>query len=534
MQIISMRIIHLHLAVVMTVVGSVTADESLGAPSAQRIRKPNFILMLADDQAWNGLSVAMHPEISGSKGALFHTPSLEKLAAQGMRFSAGYAPAPVCSPTRISLQTGKSPARMHWTKAAPPVEGQKLTEPQLVKQISASEVTIGEILKKAGYATAHYGKWHLNGGGPGAHGYDEHDGDTGNEQAFRFQDPNPVDIFGMAERAEGFMKKCSTEGRPFFIQLSWNALHASENALKATLAKYEELGAGKQMERAAMTEDLDTGVGRVLQSVEQLGLTDSTYVIYMSDNGSGGGGAGGNGRKAGERDQNGDRREKSQAQSAGGKGRSGSPLSGGKGDVYENGIRVPWIVRGPGIQPNSWCHTPVVGYDWFPTFCDLAGIDSSALPSSLEGGSLKALLLNEGRGTVKRAYDELIFHFPHYQGEDGPQSAIIRGHMKLMHFYEDDRTALFDLENDISERSDLSKEMPKETAQLKEALQKHLAAVDAQFPVPNPNHDPNQPATSARGKRGGGAGGGGGKKRGSGDAGNGNGGMNKRKPKRMP
>ncbi|MEI8021789.1 MAG: sulfatase-like hydrolase/transferase, partial [Schlesneria sp.] len=161
--------------------------------AAEKAERPNIVFMLADDQGWNGLSVAMHPDIPGSKGDYFHTPNLEKLAAQGMRFSAAYAPASVCSPTRASLLTGKSPAKLHWTKAAPPEEGHKLIEPRLVKSISASEITFAELLQKAGYATAHYGKWHISGGGPGQHGYDEHDGDTGNENAFKFQDPNPVD-----------------------------------------------------------------------------------------------------------------------------------------------------------------------------------------------------------------------------------------------------------------------------------------------------------------------------------------------------
>ncbi len=134
--------------------------------------RPNIIFMLADDQGWNGLSVAMHPTVAGSKGDIFYTPHLEKFASQSMRFSAAYAPAPVCSPTRISLQTGKSPAQLHWTKAAPAVEGQKLIEPRIIKDISSNENTIGEMLRGAGYATAHFGKWHIRGGGPGQHGYD--------------------------------------------------------------------------------------------------------------------------------------------------------------------------------------------------------------------------------------------------------------------------------------------------------------------------------------------------------------------------
>ncbi len=344
--------------------------------------QPNIIFMLTDDQGWNGLSVAMHPEIASSKGEAFHTPNLEKLARQGMRFSSAYAPAPVCSPTRISIQTGKSPAQLHWTKAAPPELGRKLVEPRLIKELSKEETTIAELLRRAGYLTAHYGKWHIGGGGPGDHGYDEHDGDTGNENAFKYTDPNPVDIFGMAERATQFMARCKQSNKPFYIQLSWNALHAAELANKTTLAKYQKHfpNNAKQAEIAAITEDLDAGIGKVMQVVEQLELQNNTYIVYMSDNGAGGGGR-----------------------------RSG--LSGGKGSVWEGGIRVPLIIRGPGIKANSWCHVPVVGYDLLPTFCTLAGINAQLFPKGIEGGEIISLLRHNGEGTVKRPREELVFHF---------------------------------------------------------------------------------------------------------------------------
>lgn len=434
--------------------------------------RPNIVFMLSDDQGWSGLSVPMHPTVVGSKGDAFHTPNLEQLAAQGMRFSAAYSPASVCSPTRISLQTGKSPAALHWTKAAPAEEGHKLIEPRLIKSIAAGETTIAELLRQAGYATAHYGKWHISGGGPEKHGYDESDGDTGNEHAFKFHDPNPVDIFGMADRAAAFMEKNSRAMKPFFIQLSWNALHAAENANKATLAKYERQLKGENSKRittAAITEDLDTGVGKVMQTIDRLGLNGNTYVIYMSDNGSGGG---------------------------------KRVLNGGKGGVWEGGIRVPLIVRGPGAKPNSWCHTRVVGYDFFPTFCEWAGIASSKLPKGLEGGSIASLLTNEGRGEVKRLREELVFHFPHYQG-DSPHSAILLGNLKLLHFYEDNRNMLFDLSNDIGERKDLAASLPEETKKLRQRLDSYLTAVDAQLPMPNPNFDPNQSTDPRRGNKGG-------------------------------
>ena len=449
------------------------------ATAADRDSRPNIVFMLADDQGWNGLSVAMHPEIASSRGEIFQTPNLERLAAAGMRFSNAYAPAPVCSPTRISLQTGKSPARLHWTKAAPPESGHPLLEPQLVKQIADDEATIGEVLRKAGYATAHYGKWHIAGGGPGRHGYDDHDGDTGNEQASQFTDPNPVDIFGMADRAQAFMAKNSQAGKPFFIQLSWNALHASENALKATLAKYERLTGGsgdKRTSTAAITEDLDTGVGRVLDAIDQLGLAGTTYVVYMSDNGSGGGG-----RRGG--------------------------LSGGKGSVWEGGIRVPFIVRGPGVAANSWCHVPIVGSDLFPTFCEWARVPAASLPDDLEGGSIAPLLAHEGRGEVRRPREELVFHFPHYQTGNTPHSAIRLGDLKLLKFYEDDSVQLFDLADDPGERHDLATTMPAEAARLRARLDHTLADVHAQLPTVNPRYDATAPVAQPPGRRGGGKGG---------------------------
>ena len=468
-------------ALVCVAVAAAAVSAMRAASAADR---PNIVLMLADDQGWNGLSVEMAPGVPGSRGEIFHTPNLENLAAQGMRFSCAYAPAPVCSPTRISLQTGRSPAALHWTKAAPPERGHMLVEPTLIKAISADETTIGEVLRRAGYATAHYGKWHISGGGPGQHGYDEHDGDTGNENAYQFTDPNPVDIFGMAKRAEAFMARSQHDGKPFFIQLSWNALHASENALKATLTTYEkQLGGAndKRTTTAAITEDLDTGVGMVMEAIDRLGLAGTTYVIYTSDNGAGGGGGG---------------RE-------GGKGR-GRPagLSGGTGSVWEGGIRVPFIVRGPGVAANSWCHVPIVGYDLYPTFCDWAGVKPTALPKSLEGGSIKGLLASGGKGRVARPGEELVFHFPHYQTGNTPHSAIRVGNLKLIKMYEDDSVRLFDLDADIGERDDLAARRPDDAARLRTRLEQYLTDANAQLPTPNPQYDPTAAPVQERGGRG--------------------------------
>ena len=423
-------------------------------------KQPNFIFMLSDDQGWDGLSVQMHDAISGSKSDFYQTPNLEKLARQGLRFSAAYSPSPVCSPTRCSLQTGKSPAQNRWTKAAPiktAADGYKLIPPMHGKNLSNGETTIAKMLKQAGYATAHYGKWHLGGGGPGNHGYDVHDGNTGNRDAAPFIDPNPVDIFGMSRRANAFMEENTEAGKPFFIQLSYYALHYPQNALASTRQAYENRPKGRvhrDVNRAAITEDLDTGVGMIMDQIEKLGIGGHTYLVYMSDNGAGG---------------------------------NRGVLRGGKGSLWEGGIRVPLIIQGPGIEPNTLCHERVVGFDLFPTLCELGGV-SQPLPAGIEGGSITSLLFG-GKGAVERPYGELVFHFPHYQSADGPHSAIVQGDHKLIKFYETDDVRLYDLVNDIGEQNDLSKDMGKKAMHLRERLEQYLDSVDAQMPVPNPNYE---------------------------------------------
>lgn len=431
------------------------ASALLAAPAA----KPNILFLLSDDQAWNGLSCRMHPDMPDSASAVIETPNIARLAGEGMRFSQAYSPASVCSPTRISLQTGKSPAQCQWTKAAPAEVGYKLVEPRIRKNIEAEETTVGELLQSAGYATAHYGKWHIGGGGPASHGYDESDGETGNEDAAPHVEPNPVDIFGMNERATAFMERSKKAGKPFFIQMSYNALHYPENATRALIEKYSTLlpgGNEKEIGAAAISEDLDRGVGELLKKLDELMLTENTYVIYMSDNG----------------------------------GSTRKTLSGGKGGVWEGGIRVPLIIRGPGITPDSWCQERVVGYDFFPTFCEWAGV-TQGLPKEIEGGSFTSLLQG-GDTPVKRPREELVFHFPHYQG-DTPHTALMLGDYKLLRFYEDHSLQLYDLRKDLREANDLAGSMPEKVSELEKRMDRYLTEVHAQLPTLNPDYDPENP-----------------------------------------
>jgi arylsulfatase A len=465
--------------------GSVLAAK---AQEDQTSRLPNFLFLLSDDQDWTGLSVQMHPELPGSKSDFYETPNIAKLAEEGMRFSAAYSPASVCSPTRISLQTGKSPGQLQWTKAAPVMTGAdklKLIPPRSRKSIMDDEVTLGEMLQEAGYATAHYGKWHLGGGGPERHGYDESDGDTGNGDAAPHTGDNPVDIFGMGERAVAFMEKAKEEGKPFFVQMSYHALHYPENASPEAVAKYRDKTPGRvhrDAGRAAITDDLDRGVGELLEAVYAVGLAENTYVIYMSDNGGGG-----------------SRRDRQRPLRGGSEGGGGRPIVGGKGSVWEGGIRVPLIIRGPGIEANSWCHERVVGFDLMPTLCALAGVEEP-MPVGVEGGDFSNLLTGAS-DPVKRPREELVFHFPHYQG-DSPHTALLLGDYKLMKFYETGETRLFKLTDDIGEGTDLSSKMPEKAAELEKRMDQYLAAVGALLPEENPDYVPGTVYEKKGGRKG--------------------------------
>jgi len=405
--------------------------------------QPNIILLLSDDQHWNETSVQMHPDFALSKGALFDTPHLEKMAAEGMRFSSAYAPAPVCSPTRISIQTGMSPASLNWTKAGKAATANnnfKLIPPSNV-QVFGERATFAEYLQSAGYVTAHFGKWHL-GVEPTEHGYDVSDGNIGNEASGKYKDPNPTDIFGMTDRAVAFMKAQQKVEKPFFMQLSYLALHSPENASQKNIEKFEKL-----MESQS-----------------------GPYVIYMSDNGA--------------------------------NGRNNALISGSKGSLQEGGIRAVFIVKGPGVKANSWCHERVVGYDLFPTFCELAQV-SKPFPNVIEGGDISHLFKGSNQ-PVKRSFDGVIFHFPHYQSAT-PESALYLGDYKLTHHYETGEDRLYNIAADLKERHDLSEKEPEIAEMMSASLRQRLVALGAGLPIVNEEHDPSKPSISTE-KRGAGKG----------------------------
>jgi arylsulfatase A len=479
--------------------GACSASVAFTQSAIAQPKQPNIVFILSDDQGWTGLSLQVHDGIPNSKSDFYQTPNTERLATQGIQFTDAYAPAPMCTPTRASLLTGKSPAQLHITTPGPGAaqpKKQRVIPP--IHHTILSDVTHADLLKKAGYATAHFGKWHLGGGSPGEHGFDAHDGETANAGPGLNEDPNPKDIFGLTERGSAFMEKNVKSGTPFFLQLSHWAVHGPTLARESTKAKIAKRTPGKihnNIDYAAMTEDLDTSVGMIMEKIDELGIADNTYLVYLSDNGAG------NAAPGGQRG----------ATAAGPP--NNYPLAGGKSSLWEGGVRAPLIIRGPGIAKNLYSHTRVVGYDLFTTFCEWAGVKS--LPQGVEGGSLVSLLENRGKGEVQRPHEGIAFHYPHYgRGPTSkPQSSYLLGDYKLLKTWDGNTLQLFNLAKDIGENNDLAQQMPDKLQDMHARLERYFADVGAQLPVENTAFDADvareemaerrtQQASGRRGQRG--------------------------------
>lgn len=436
--------------------------------SAAALAAPNVLLILADDMSWVGTSVQMSPDLGGSRSDYHETPNLERLAREGMRFSDAYAPHPNCSPTRLAIQTGKSPAQLKMTDiinrgSGRYYEGLPMIPPQHINHIPHGETTLAEWIKqhRPGYATGHFGKWHLAGGGPGRHGYDEHSGATSNSEGGS-ADPDPKRTVSVTTRAIDFLKHNKQADRPFFLQVSYYAVHLGIFAFDRTVQKFEAKPKGERHNHAphaAMTHETDDAVGKLLKALDDLELADNTYVIFTSDNGS---------------------YHDSEAVRV----MTNAPLRGQKASLWEGGIRVPLLVRGPDVQAGSVSRVPVTGMDFYPTTAELLGIQAE-LPPRIEGGSLTGLLQNGGEGAVRRRRGELVWHFPHYQTDKGskPSSAIRAQNWKLIQLYESQEVQLFDLAKDIGETREVSKENPEVTQRLEKKLKAYLEEIDAPMAV---------------------------------------------------
>jgi arylsulfatase A-like enzyme len=468
---------------------------ALGEGSAGWPSPPNFVVILVDDLGWTDL---------GCMGSTYYeTPHIDRLAAEGILFTNGYAAAAVCSPTRAALLAGRYPARLGVTdwirpwwvigRLSPedcnPTEyvggpNDKLLCPPNAFFMELGEITIAELLKPAGYVTAHIGKWHLGQEPhyPTKQGFDINIGGCDLGSPPRYFDPYQtrrqgeiVSIPTLPPRKEGeyltdreadeaaaFVR--ANKDRPFYLQVWHYCVHTPLQAKPEVEKRYAEKTPThhKNPTYAAMIESVDDALGRILATLEECGLSEKTLIIFTSDNGG----------LLGPTDNR--------------------PLRLGKGYPYEGGIRVPWIARWKGvIAPGQRCDVPISTIDVLPTVAELAGVP---LPEDrpIDGKSLVPLLIGKGE-FPKRA---LFWHFPHYRGEIGPYSVVRIGSWKLIRFYEDDRWELYNLEEDLGETTDLSQAQPQKLRDLKEIMENFLRETGARLPRPNPKYRP-EPATAS-------------------------------------
>lgn len=435
---------------------------------AQHKSSPNIILILADDLGWSHLSCTMQKGNPASASDFHETPNLEKLARNGMRFTRGYASASICSPSRRSILFGQTPMRLgddSFSENYDPRESDHLTIPLALKAIDDR------------YSAAHFGKWDMRAGFfPEDAGYDESDGNTGNRHGDVMTDKNdkwtkyfilddPKRVFTLAERASNFMERQVRSGNPFYIQVSHYATHVDVQTRQRTYDKYKAKHGGKKHNNpgfAAMLEDLDASIGQILDMVTRLGIADNTYVFFMADNG-----ATEFFPPVANRLHHPDAFDKPMRN---------FPLRGGKWTLYEGGVRVPFIVKGPGILADSQCDVSVAGWDLLPTFFELAGGGGEWPPEKpIDGGSFANLLHDEGRGEVARLTHDLIFHRYH---NGYPHSALIAGNFKVIKFWKSGKLELYNLKDDPGEEADLAPHNPKKAEALEHRLQSYMEEVN--------------------------------------------------------
>jgi arylsulfatase A-like enzyme len=439
------------------------------------VHPPNFVYVLIDDLGW--------ADIASYGSTFYRTPNIDRLARQGMRFTDAYDASPVCSPSRAAILTGNYPARLHltdWLPGRSDAPVQKLLRPQIVEQLPLESTTIAEALKAAGYISASIGKWHL-----GGHGYGPL------EQGFALNIGGdhhgvPVSYFYPYSDREGSLPNLehgsageyltdrltdealrfieTNRQTPFFLYLPHFAVHIPMKAKPEVTALYQRKAQKSARQHnaiyAAMIQSVDESIGRIMNKLDQLNLSNQTVFIFTSDNG-------------GLTVEEGPHTPPT----------SNYPLRAGKGYLYEGGIRVPLIVKWPGhIKPGSISHVPVSGIDFFPTMMEIAGLP---LKEKVDGISI----LPELKGGNQHLARKLYWHYPHYSNQGGkPGGAVRDGRYKLIEFYEDSQIELYDLWRDPGETANLVAKMPRRTAALKAELALWRAQVNAQMMTLNPKY----------------------------------------------
>ena len=450
-------------------------------------QKMNIVFILVDDMGWSDL---------GCYGADLHeTPNIDRLAAESMLFTDAYAASPICTPTRASILSGKYPARLNMTvwreqTLRPPNKTRGMIPPQCLSDLPHSEVTIAEVLQASGYETAHIGKWHLGGAEhyPETHGFDVNVGGTlwgaPNTYFYPYRGSNYFKHFRYVphlehgSEGEYLTDRLTTEALrvmdemkdgPFFVHLAYHSVHTPIEGKPEWVEHYQKKRRPGEKHQhpgyAAMVRSVDENVGRVLDKIDELGITDNTMVVLFSDNGG----------YINEKD--------------GIPVTDNSPLRSGKGSLYEGGIREPLIVRWPGVtQPGSVCREPVSSIDLYPTFLEATGLRGEESHNQAMDGISLAPLLADSRATLDR--DTLYWHYPHYYfyPKTKPVGAIRRGDWKLLEHFETGQLELFNLKEDLGEENNLAERQPEKVKELLDALKDWRRTIDAQMPQPNPEY----------------------------------------------
>ena len=449
----------------------------------------NVVIFHIDDLGWKDVSCY------GSR--YYETPHIDRLASEGMRFTNGYAACAVCSPTRAALMTGQYPARIGITDFIPVLSQKRIEYSRRGVQpteyvggpnhellcppnhfwLERERVTIPEALKPTGHVSCHVGKWHLGAEPwyPKKQGFDYNYGGCDLGQPPTYFDPYHrnkrfpnIPTLEPRKKGEYLTNREADEGvnflrkhqdKPFFLHMAHYAVHTPLGAKKELIDKYRNKPqyGQKNAVYAAMLESVDNAVGRILETLDELGLANNTLVIFTGDNG----------------------------------GLSGvtnnDPLRHGKGWPYEGGIRVPLIIRYPRVtRPGTISDEPVTSVDYLPTILDAVGIPAPS-ERPIDGVSLVEHLKSGGRKPLDR--QAIFWHFPHYRGRNiGPYSIIRAGKWKLLKWWEGPDFELYNLEEDIAEENDLSAQKPERVRRLREQLDHWLDSVGAKLPRKNPNY----------------------------------------------
>ncbi|MFC2119163.1 sulfatase [Bacteroidota bacterium] len=439
---------------------------------------PNIIFIMADDLGWKDVGVY------GSK--FYETPNINRLAADGMMFTNAYAPASNCAPSRACILTGQNTPRHGIYTVSPSARGNKKTRKIIpiknTKVLADEKITIAEILKKNGYKTASFGKWHL-GDDPCTQGFDINIGGNiaGHPKSYfsPYKNTNIQDgpegeylTDRITNEAISFIENNKTN--PFFLYIPYFAVHSPLQPKQDLLEKYkskEVVDGQKNAKYAAMIEAMDYNIGNILDKLDELNLSDNTIVVFFSDNGG----------IAAISPQ--------------------TPLRAGKGSYYEGGIKEPLIIKWPAkIKAAQMSDEIVSGLDFFPTFLKMAEIDISD-ELTIDGESIMPILLNKGKLKRKALY----WHFPIYleaynQAKDDGRDPLFRtrpgtvmrmGDWKLHEYFEDGGLELYNLKNDPGERINLANENAEVLGRLHKMMKKWREDINAPVPVEkNPDYDP--------------------------------------------